>query len=796
MNNEREENGVKVTGAIVNSNERENVSAVNEFVNRYRNPIIGRENERQLLETALQQIGNETRSFALVGEPGIGKSRLAATITKAAQLSRIKIVAAFGGVLKRATPFSAIRLVILEALRERKITDENQIQEILREIKLHDADKKAVATILFPKNENDTIQTSGLTSTQIGRALISCLVEIVLPRPTFLLIEDLHLIDSESCDALRLISEEHANAPFFILITSRPESEHIARKIVKEIIPLQPMPKTAMTDLAKSLLTERDREFAQVERAIDRADGIPFVLEQILQSMEGAGEAAPDMLPQSVETVIRTRMERLSRKSYSFIQALSLLGEDVEIEIAKILFGSDSEEFVDCVDELERLGFLYPTTGVSLRFRHAILVEACAGTISSDDRKNLHGSAIRAISNHYSDLTGQFERLAFHAEGADEHLQALEYHWNAGRRAVKSAASKSLVQIFNRAIQAVKKIGHDGDKWLVDFVLMSFDMMQQQGETKKVGAFLPKTIDLARQQKRPDKVCMAMCHMTLACWLEARYEKGVEIGEDALKIAKATGALPLVFYSQFALSVNLHGMAELEKAINLQKELTEKLVGEAATARLGAAGIPGAISRSYVSYFMMDSGQYEEGLKYAEEGLAIAMDQRDPYSEVLARIALGRNLYSLKRNQEAAECLMIAKALCDQNGYDPAKPTVTGHLATALSRCGEAKKGVDVAEECFDGGYDLPMDRRPSLHFLNAGYAEALFRTGRIEDGLAAANRTIEISRENKEPCSIALALGLRSRMLAEVDSENALIKSDLQEQHDICTKHGIAVWR
>ena len=92
----------------------------------------------------------------------------------------------------------------------------------------------------------------------------------------------------------------------------------------------------------------------------------------------------------------------------------------------------------------------------------------------------------------------------------------------------------------------------------------------------------------------------------------------------------------------------------MKRAISLQFELREIFSGKLEAARLGAVAIPASMVRTYISWFMMETGRYEEGLTHAEEALKIAMREGEPYSELLARTALGRNLLKLKRHRDAA----------------------------------------------------------------------------------------------------------------------------------------------
>ena len=212
-----------------------------------------------------------------------------------------------------------------------------------------------------------------------------------------------------------------------------------------------------------------------------------------------------------------------------------MLGEEVEIAIAEKVVGVDQAALERDRRELERLEIIVPAVGDLLRFRHAIVAEACSATVPGLRRQELHRAAIAAITAAYGDLGAQYERLAFHAEGARDDAEALRYLWLAAMRARRNSASASLHLMFRRAMQCIERIGETAEPKFVDFVLMAFDPLQQIGEFRRLSAYLPRAMELAQKQGRPDKVCGALCHMSLVSWFDGRYLEAREQSEPRLR---------------------------------------------------------------------------------------------------------------------------------------------------------------------------------------------------------------------------------------------------------------------
>lgn len=759
----------------------------------YQIPLIGRSAEREVLRKARSQPFGDKRAVGIIGEPGIGKSRLAAAAIEDAEASGLPVLIFHCDSRKRTTPYAAIRSLILGAL---SLSETASDEEIAAALGTSGAEKAgdALGAVLFFGRTDGGDHISRLTPTQVARTLVETLTMILASEaPGLIVVEDIHQLDPESMNCLKLLAG--ASATCSLLLTGRPETSIEMEHVVGTLLRLDSLPREDMKELALRLWPGTEPPANLIERAIDRADGVPFVLEQIILSLASDGADDARLLPESVESVIHARMNRLSVGAKSAAQALSLLGEEVETDLALRTLGLDAETFRSARSELERLEIIHASAEASIRFRHTIVADACAEMLPGTRRKEIHRAALEALRALHADLGPYYERLAFHAEGAQDDGTALEYLWLAALRARRSSASGSLYLIFERAMRCIQRIGEPAEPRFVDFTLMVFALMLQIGEFTRMTAYLPRTMELAEKQNRPDKVCAALCHMALVCWFEGRYAEALRHGEAALTTARTLERVPLIFASQLMVANALHGMGAMERAIALQGELCEMLTGELRAARLGATAIPSSMARGFMSWFVLEVGRYALGLSYAEEALDIAVSVGDPYSEVLARLALGRCLIMLKRDEEAQQCLRTALDMSERNGYDAIKPNLTGQLATALSRCGRAEEAVRTVEAWLQHGHELRTGRLELFH-LDAGYGEALFRSGATALGLAAIDRAIETVRGIDNPCRVAQGVGLRARLRSAIEPDSPLVASDLAEERVLCRQFGLAAWR
>jgi class 3 adenylate cyclase/tetratricopeptide (TPR) repeat protein len=752
----------------------------------YRVPLIGRTAEREVLRSTLVRRESEKRSIAVIGEPGIGKSRLAAAAIGDAHTNDMPVLVFYGDSQKRTTPFFAMRALILDLLSLGEGAEEDAIVQALAKRGVRDLADNPLATVLLAERPKSEPVATNQAQMPMQMALAQGFINLSTARPGLIVIEDIHLVDLESMLCLRLLAEERSG-PWSLLITGRPEAAKDTSNIADVVLRLDALPRDEMRRLAAALWPDGSPPGPLLEKILDRADGVPFTLEQIILS----ATAGIDLAPQSVQSMIHARLNRLPPSAKACAQALSVLGEEVETEIALKVLDASRQKMAGDLRELELLEIIHPVAGPAIRFRHAIVVEACAETLPGARRRDLHRAAMDAVVSSYADLEPQYERLAFHAEGARDDERALEYLWQGAIRANRSCAAGSLFLIFQRAMRHIERIGEPADERFVDFVMMAFGQLLQIGEFAELKPYLPRALELAQRQNRKDKVCAALCHMSVVAWFEGAYLEGRQSAERALALAVELRSLPLTFAAKFRLASALYGLGEVEAAIEVQRELLEVFRGDLESARLGPVAMPSSTIRSYLSWFMMEVGRYEEGLPHVEEGLAIALRHKDPYAELLARLGLGRNLIKLKRYQEAADCLKIAVSLTRQYGYDAILPHILGLLASALTGIGQAEQAVRVVEEWLHRGLEERTGRL-ELYYLNAGYAQALFSLGRRKEALAAVDRGLAVARSITNPCLIVQGLGLRAYLLEAIEPGSPQIAAALSEQAELCTRHGL----
>lgn len=756
-------------------------------------PIVGRDAERKRIVAALEPNAVHAAMAALIGEPGIGKTRLATSIAAGWREHGHPVFVFAGNARKQTTPFTLAKSLIAAALGVDEDSGEEQIIAALSAAGIPQTHVAELAASVFRPADGPDVSARTQTTRQVAGRLVRTLATLTAQIHPHLLIEDIHLIDPESLECLTMMGADGDCAHMTMLLTGRPEAERAAASIADTVLRLEPMEQQDMTAMANEICGELSIGEEELANALERADGVPFVLEQLLLSSQVQTGRQRSNLPQTVESLIHGRLNVVSKRAKSIVQTISVLGEEVEPQLASIMLDATADDLQPYVDELARFGLLRAGADERLRFQHSIIASACLNTVPKLKRKRVHQAAVEAIISVYPQPDSQYERLAYHAEGAGDGGMALDYLWLAGVRARRSAAPASLLTIFRRAEACIESFG-DKERH-VDFVLLACAALLQIGEFDEMKAAVPKALEIARRAGNPDRLCGVLCQLGTLQWFEGRNHDALATLTEAHELAEQLRAPPLVFASQLMLASVLHGLGRIEEAILLQRALCDRLTDELATARLGAAAVPSSMASAFLGWFLVEAGVYDEALEQTELALKIAERHRDPYAEVLARNAQGRVLLHKNRAGDAMRTMLVAKRICDREGFDAIIPHVTGRLSTAMARAGQTAEAVRVASDIVER---TSRDRTGYLETFNLrlGYGEALFREGDREAGLAEIGAALAMASQIDNPCLRLQALGVRIEMLAMCDAGDPRVAADRQEEARLCKTYGLVAWK
>src|SRR5829696_6822937 len=427
-------------------------------------PLVGREEELELLRQAFERAVDEQscRLFAVLGPPGIGKSRLVAEL---ATVLDGRATTAVGRCLPYGEGITFWPLAeILRSLGD--------VSEAVGD------DGAAVTELLAGlTGESETSASSQEAFWAVRRAFEASARQ----RPLVVCFEDLHSAEPTLLDLIDYLVGWSRNAPILLICLARPELVErrpslIAPSPNQDALALEPLDDTDSTALLGGLAGELALDASARRRIADAAEGNPLFLEQ-LAAMAVENGSAEVPVPPSIQALLGERLDRLAPKERETIERASVVGRDFPLSaMAALTPEAERANPTAHLLALVRKQLVRPDTSRTAaedryRFEHALIQEAAYGAMPKEVRAELH-EQVADWATALNRGTEFDELVGYHLERAYRYREEIgqldartqEIGWRAGgllgragRRAFGREDMPAAVKLLDRALALVTK---------------------------------------------------------------------------------------------------------------------------------------------------------------------------------------------------------------------------------------------------------------------------------------------------------------------------------------------------
>ena len=452
--------------------------------------FVGRDSEMEHLRRALQQAGEgRGQLVAVIGEPGIGKSRLYFEFTRSHHVRDWLTIESGSVSYGKATPYLPLVDLLKAYFKIEDRDDQRQVREKItgKLLTLDRALEPSVPAFLalfdvpFDDSEwhaSDPRHRRQRTIDAVKRLLLT----ESRVQPLILVFEDLHWMDSESEAFLDSFFESLPTARILVLVNYRPEYQHRwGRKSYYTQLRIDPLASASAEELLQALLGPDPALDPLRRMLIGKTEGNPFFLEESVRTLVEtkalvgergdyrlAREVHTLQIPATAQAILAARIDRLSPEHKRLLQAASVIGKDVPLALLGAIADMDDGALRAGLAELQATEFLYeirlfPDTEYT--FKHALTHEATYGSLLQERRKAVHARIVTALEALYRDRLGeQMELLAHHALKGEVWDKAVVYLREAGTKAFVRSAYTDAVNQFNRALEIVATLPADVDR--------------------------------------------------------------------------------------------------------------------------------------------------------------------------------------------------------------------------------------------------------------------------------------------------------------------------------------------
>jgi class 3 adenylate cyclase/tetratricopeptide (TPR) repeat protein len=427
-------------------------------------PFVDRERERAVLGASVAPVRMGFGTMVeLIGEPGIGKSRLADELRdNCADMEQITLRCEQ---YESSTAYHPFRPFLRSVLDVELNGGGDHNRSVLSE-RLATIDGELVpwAPLLgAPLDvEVDTTPEVDDLDPSFRRArlhgVIGSLLGRVLDSPTLLVFEDVHWMDDASSDLLRHLGTQLPTKPWLTCTTRRPDGDGFLAAEGTPPLPaltlrLEPLPPEDAKTLIRAAAGERSLSEGELAAIFDRGAGNPLFLQE-LASPEGEGE---EQMPDTVESLVATRIDRLAPGDRALLRWASVLGVSFSGSLIAAVLEDDPTSASDS-EAWDRLGEFVerdPNVPGAFRFRHALIRDGAYEGLSFKRRRELHARVTEVLEQRDPDGV---ELLSLHSHRGERWPETWRHSVSAGRRAQTKWANLEAAEFYQRALDAVKQV--------------------------------------------------------------------------------------------------------------------------------------------------------------------------------------------------------------------------------------------------------------------------------------------------------------------------------------------------
>jgi class 3 adenylate cyclase/tetratricopeptide (TPR) repeat protein len=742
--------------------------------------------------------------LALVGEAGMGKSRLVRQFLEHHRPPNWKVLEASSVSYGKATAFFPViewlRNYFAIAVGEERRSMQARIVETM--LGLDPVLREAIPPILtlldaLPRGEpsaggylDDRPEVAGAIArfeslepqekrAQTFDALRQLLLCDSRRQPLLAVFEDLHWIDSETQAFLDLLVESLPSSRIYLLMNYRPGYTHSwANKDFYTRVQVDPLPPDGANELIESLVGNHADMAPLQKLLIKRTEGNPFFIEEIVRSLAetgilvgSKGAYRPGMaidsirIPGTVRAVLADRIDRLPPLQKQLLQMAAVIGVIVPLGLIRAVSGAPDHQLSECLAELQTSEFLYESNlfpELEYTFKHALTKEVVYNALLHERRTAIHASVAQAIEELAGDHHSEHcEALAHHAFQGELWEKAVRYSHQAGAKSMSRSAFLEAVSNYQRGLVATTHLADSPEKLAqqIDLHLEARNVLFLLGDSAHVAEHLLAAEELAEKLGDEQRTARVLNFLNSYYGLAGDPERAIEIGQRALRLHAVQADLASSTVTNYYLGAAYNKAGRYALAVEALQRGVQNLGANHRYERFGTAAVLSVICRSHLVQCLAAMGRFSEGKIFGAEGIQIGEEADHATSMIHATCSFGM-LYLLQGELvQAISHLERSIELCRTASIPVYVPFTVSRLGCAYAHAGRVSEALPYLEQGVEES--LSSGRAAFLALSMASLAEGYLFAGRMDEAVGAAEKALALSKQHKERGHEAWAMKL-----------------------------------
>ncbi|MBI3454687.1 MAG: AAA family ATPase [Candidatus Rokubacteria bacterium] len=684
-------------------------------------PFVGRGRELRLLMECFERarVGQGQVVF-IAGEPGIGKSRLLYEFRRRLGAEATWLEGrcmSFG----RSIAFHPLVDLLKRNFRiEEGDPEETIVAKIEQGVLRLGEDLRPVlpyVRYILAVDPRDPVVSSMDPQQRRGElfyALRRLLLRAAEVQPQVVVYEDVHWMDAAMEEYLALIADSLPASRVLQILTYRTGwVPPFGDRTYHTRIALTTLSTEDSIQMAGALLaTERLPEDLQA-LIVRKAEGNPFFVEEVIKSLQevGALRRSGDryvlaerldgiVVPDTVQDVVMARIDRLAEAPKRVLQHASVIGREFTRRLLDRI-AERPERTEDALRELKALELIYEKRvfpEIEYTFKHALTQEVAYNSLLVARRKELHrliGVAIESL--HGDRLTEQYEVLAYHFSKAQAWTEALAYLLKAANKAARAFATREAITLYDQAQGAAIRLGADVPaETLMAIHQAKADLFLLVSDFERARSEGARVLTLARRLGDRHAEGTALVGMGLASWLAHKFDRALEDARQAIEVADAVGARPVLAGGHLITGLVYEVTGRLDEA----RESLERVIAISRPAGDVA-------NESWALVFAAElagwEARFDEASRIYAEGIQLARAHNVLMPLLEGLFMYGINLTGKGDYDGAVAALEEGLALAEKVGDENYTPRYLNSLGWLHIECGALDRALELNRRGADG---------------------------------------------------------------------------------------------
>ena len=464
--------------------------------------MVGREKELNRLEIQVMKAVNSEGSVVnIIGEAGIGKSRLVAELKNRELMKQVTLLEGRAISMGRNLSFHPVIDLLKQWARiiedDSEVAALSKLETAIRQVYPEEMQEVLpfVATLMGMKLSGRYAErVKGIEGEALEKLILKNVRELLIKatevRPLVIVIEDLHWADMSSIELMESLLRLAEKQRILFVNVFRPGHKETGDRIIETIkerlpvyyveIVLKPLDVRMSEILVSNMLNIRGLQLSVIDRIVERSGGNPFFIEEVVRSLidegavvakDGAFEVTEKIntmvIPHTINDVLMARIDRLEEKTRNLVKVASVIGRSffyrILTEVAKTV--EDIDTRLSYLKEIQLIRDRQRMEELEYLFKHALAQEAAYESILVQKRKELHLDVGDSIEKVFQEKLHEFYgMLAYHYSKGEDLDKAEEYMIKAGKEALRSSASREALSYYTEALNLyLNKYGDTAD---------------------------------------------------------------------------------------------------------------------------------------------------------------------------------------------------------------------------------------------------------------------------------------------------------------------------------------------